>query len=191
MMDRLQPVLYMDSLPLHIATAATQVLSKCNIWPCVVPPKTTEHLQVPDTHVFAPFKAMLRERCDRARAENGGDMTMPMYIRSLRVALDTVVFGRSWAAAFDHNGFGKLQCNLGPKLQPYMCVEATLGPPTLQDIEMCCPRNRLACATNIHRRFIIGGVAASPEALLDTRPKKRRLHSSINIRRHDEVWPCT
>ena len=105
MLDFRQPALYMDSLPLHIATAVAKLLNRCYIWPCVIPPMTTGDLQVPDTHVFAPLKSVLREACDHARAENGGDMTMSMYLRSLRIALDTVVFGRSWAAAFDHNGF--------------------------------------------------------------------------------------
>ena len=155
-MISLQPVLYMDSLPLHITPRVAQLLSKCNLWPCVVPPMTTADLQVPDTHVFAPLKSVLREECDHARADAAGDMTMPMYVRSLRIALDSVVFGRSWAAAFDHNGFGKLQCNLAEKLKPYVDVGAGPSVPTLQDIELCCPRNRSSCARILFDRFVIG-----------------------------------
>ena len=155
-MISLQPVLYMDSLPLHITPRVAQLLSKCNLWPCVVPPMTTADLQVPDTHVFAPLKSVLREECDRARADGAGDMTMPMYVRSLRIALDSVVFGSSWAAAFDHNGFGKLQCNLAEKLTHYVDVGAGASVPTLQDIELCCPRNRSSCARILFDRFVIG-----------------------------------
>ena len=178
MLASLQPVLYMDSLPLHITPRVTQLLSKCSLWPCVVPPMTTGDLQVPDTHVFAPLKSALREECDHARADGAGDMTMVMYVRSLRIALDSVVFGRRWAAAFDHNGFGNLQCNLGDKLKPYVNVGAGAGAPTLQDIELCCPRNRPSCARALFDRFVNDRKAlAHKVAVRRLRlPGKRALH---------------
>ena len=182
MLAVLQPMLYMDSLPLHLAAAVAKLLNRCHIWPCVIPPMTTGGLQVPDTHVFAPLKSALREACDHARAENRGDMSMPMYLRSLRVALDTVVFGRSWAAAFDHNGFGNLQCNLGEKLRPYLAVAASTSAPTLRDIELCCPRNRIASAKLLYDKFIVGGRAASPAPRVVRPPRLRgkRGHSDVD-----------
>ena len=182
MVEFLQPVLYMDSLPLHIALAVVKLLSKCHIWPCVIPPMTTGDLQVPDTHVFAPLKRVLRESCDHARAENGGDMSMSTYLRSVRVALDSVVFGRSWAAAFDHNGFGNLQCNLGAKLRPYMPAVAATSAPMLRDIELCCPRNRYAGAKILYDTFIVGGrsLSSTPRLVRNPRLRSKRTHRDVD-----------
>ena len=75
--ETVQIVLLMDSLPIHIADAVQSELKKALFLPLIMPPGTTGKLQIPDTHIFSPFKAELREQCDRLRSRLKGDMSMP------------------------------------------------------------------------------------------------------------------
>ena len=149
-----QPVLLMDSLPLHISEPALRELVKADIWPIIIPPQTTDMLQVPDTHIFAPLKAELREECDRTRAHLRGDMSMRAYIGCIRSALDNVLYNRSWLHAFNQNGYALNQVGASKKLNDALNEAVSACKPTAHELSLCCPRNRAAAARSLHKKFI-------------------------------------
>ena len=149
-----QPVLLMDSLPLHISEPALRELVKADIWPIIIPPQTTDKLQVPDTHIFAPLKAELREECDRTRAHLRGDMSMRAYIGCIRSALDNVLYSRSWLHAFNQNGYASNQVGASKKLNDALNEVVSACKPTVHELALCCPRNRAVAARSLHKKFI-------------------------------------
>ena len=149
-----QPVLLMDSLPLHISEPALRELVKADIWPIIIPPQTTDKLQVPDTHVFAPLKAELREECDRTKGQLRGDISMRAYIGCIRAALDNVLHSRSWLHAFNQNGYALNQIGASNKFSDALSEIVSACKPTVNELALCCPRNRVIAARSLHKKFI-------------------------------------
>ena len=144
----------MDSLPIHIEETVQRELQKASILPVIVPPGTTGKLQVPDTHIFSPFKAELREQCDKLRCRLKGDMTMRAYVGCVGQALDAVLYCRSWAAAFAQNGYAQDQVGVSSKLQGLALEPIGACAPTVAELALCCPRNRAAAAESLCNKFV-------------------------------------
>ena len=153
-LDGVQIVLLMDSLPIHIAETVQRELQKASFLPVIVPPGTTGKLQVPDTHIFSPFKAELREQCDKLRGRLKGDMTMRSYVGCVGAALDSVLYGRSWAAAFAQNGYARDQVGVSSKLREVALEPVGACAPSAAELALCCPRKRAAAADSLCRKFV-------------------------------------
>ena len=153
-LDGVQIVLLMDSLPIHIAEPVQRELQKASFLPVIVPPGTTGKLQVPDTHIFSPFKAELREQCDKLRGRLKGDMTMRSYVGCVGAALDSVLYGRSWTAAFAQNGYARDQVGVSSKLREVALEPVGACAPSAAELALCCPRKRAAAADSLCRKFV-------------------------------------
>ena len=173
--EGIQLVLLMDSLPIHIAETVQRELQKASVLPVIVPPGTTGKLQVPDTHVFSPLKTELREQCDRMRARLKGDISMRAYVGCVRSALDTVVYGRAWDAAFAQNGYARSQNGMSPKLREYVLDPVGACAPTAAELALCCPRTRGTAAVSLWRKFIVRKDCAEESTV---RRKRAKRHAS-------------
>ena len=157
--DRFQIVVLMDSFRAHLATKVMDVFSRCRMLPCIVPSGMTGDMQPLDSHVFGPFKNVLRERYARARGRYLlGDAPMVAFIQSLREAVEEVLMGRSWNAAFRRDGFGLRQASISPLLSKSLGLEMvpniTNERPTLSQIELCLGKRAHVAAAVIWRRFV-------------------------------------
>ena len=164
--DRFQIVLLMDSFRAHLATQVLDAFSRCRMLPCVVPPGMTGDMQPLDTHVFSPFKNMLREKYAHARGRYlHGDAPMVAFIQSLRDTVEDVLMGRCWGAAFRHDGFGLRQANISPLLSKSLGLEVRANisneRPTLSQIELSLGRRAHVAAAVIWRRFVAPSEAPS------------------------------
>ena len=162
--DRFQIVLLMDSFRAHLATKVLDAFSRCRMLPCVVPSGMTGDMQSLASHVFGPFKNVLRERYAHARGRYlHGDAPMVAFIQSLRDAVEEVLMGRSWSAAFRHDGFVLRQASISLLLSLSLEMRANISRerPTLSQIELCLGKRAHVAAAVIWRRFVVPSEAPS------------------------------
>ena len=109
-LHRVQPVLLLDACRVHYAA---DVLAQCasrQLWPVVVPAKTTWCLQPLDTHAFKLYKDCLGGNYQNARINAGsGDLDLAKFLPCVYETIRHVLQGREWARAFEENGFGQGQ----------------------------------------------------------------------------------
>ena len=143
----LQPVLFLDAAPCHLHPSIFQCCAAHGIWPIVVPAGLTWLLQPLDTHAFLQYKLRLRARYHSRRAATAdGKLTMAQFLPVVYDAIHQVLEGRTWATAFEKNGFGQSQAALSAfvlrqcQLENAPSIPSSL--PTLELVERCWPQNR-------------------------------------------------
>ena len=109
----LQPVLLLDAAPCHLHPSIFQCCAANGIWPIVVPAGLTWLLQPLGAHAFLQYKLRLRARYRSRRAATAdGKLTVAQFLPAVCDAIHQVLEGRTWATAFEKNGFGQSQAAL-------------------------------------------------------------------------------
>ena len=102
-----QAILLLDA---HVCHFSRRTLTACrdyDIWPVIVPARTTGLLQPLDTHVFSRFKMFLRTRLHQLMLTGANeDLTSEQVILALLESIKGVLQRHLWAPAFMNNGFG-------------------------------------------------------------------------------------
>ena len=154
----LQVVLFLDAVRLHTAPFVLRACNDVQIWPVLVPAKTTWLLQPLDTHAFQAFKAHLRERYQGSRAELAlGDLDIFQFLECLYDAIRRVLQGRRWSTAFDADGFGAHQAGVSPVVMRQLQMDGPLAipstRPTLAQLQVCFPRRSVVPEQSLWRPF--------------------------------------
>ena len=147
--ERYQPLLLFDAAKLHLHPLVLRACRAAGIRPLVVPPCLTWVLQPCDTHAFRGYKERVRLECQRARASSpAGDLAIATFLQCVYRSIQQELGGRDWAAAFEHNGFGRRQRGLSSRVRRAGAfadiVEVPPGEPTLEEIAACFPRRTRA-----------------------------------------------
>ena len=145
--DTLQPVLLFDAVRIHSTPEVLQECWRCNIWPVLVPARTTWLLQPLDTHGFRPFKAQLRESYQEGRVAAGAsDLDIRLFLPCLYESIRLILQGRRWAGAFAADGFCQGQGHVCESVRRELQLGGG-GPlqlpssrPTLEQLQSCFPR---------------------------------------------------
>ena len=128
--SELQPAFLFDAVRLHTTTVVLAALSGARIWPVLVPARMTWLLQPLDTLASQTYKAHLRARYQSARADLGvGDLSTRPFLACICVAIRHVLQGTRWDSAFDQDGFGNKQTQLGSFVMRHLHIVA---PPDIQ-----------------------------------------------------------
>ena len=113
-----QPIMLFDAAPQHTTPLVLRSSRRMQLWPCVVPAKETFLLQPLDTHVFASFKRCLARLHHSAHVMSvDGEVTFAAFLQCVCQAIEEIVVQRSWAHAFECNGFGVLQAGLSERVR--------------------------------------------------------------------------
>ena len=128
-------VLLMDVARSHIDVSIFLHARRCGIRLCYVPANMTADLQPCDTHVFAQFKARLREMWRREKSMSfRGVISTQRWVGLISRAVSEVLLKKSWQAAFEANGVLSGQLCLSQRLRQKLgwteVPEDLAGPPT-------------------------------------------------------------
>ena len=143
--SNLQPILIMDAASIHLHTSVLEQGMKSNIWLACVPAGLTWLLQPLDTHVFALYKAWLRNQFRALRSQ--GLVSCQQWLHLLGRGATTFLAGRRWRRAFESAGIMGSKQRLSSALKEYFC-EAGHGsaaapvPPSETDLQLILPRGR-------------------------------------------------
>lgn len=104
----------------------------------------TSILQPLDVYWFARFKAFVRARLQRIRAEAGVmEIDVEMLVVSVCAAVRSLLHCRSWAFAFERLGFGTNQANVSKRVLACLGLDAapvvTSGKPSAAQLQLCFP----------------------------------------------------
>jgi hypothetical protein len=171
-----QPVLLFDAAKPHLAPAVFAACANGHVWPVVVPAKMTWLLQPLDTHAFLLYKIFLQKAYQAARVESACcDISMAELLPCVYDGIRTVLEGRSWAYAFDADGFSPAQSAASDRVLVKLLRVQPLGlsaeRPTLEQLRLCFPLRARVPAAAIWRPFdrlvpVAGAKAAAPAASL-------------------------
>ena len=138
-------ILVLDCAQCHIDKSIYMQARQRGIRLLYIPPRMTRFLQPCDTHVFAPFKAALREkwRCSKAQAPEGSMDTC----RWLRVVFETITTAlqADWSHAFLRDGLLARQEHLSQRILQATGQDALDlgdGPPAKEDATVLFPKRR-------------------------------------------------
>ena len=121
-MDRVQPILLLDAVPLHTAKNVLSACSRYRIWPIIVPAKLTWLVQPLDTSAFHLYKAFLKRAYHRARASSpSGDVSLAGFLLCVYETIRSILQGRRWSSAFDQDEFGSHQQRLTGNFYSKIC----------------------------------------------------------------------
>lgn len=142
--SNLQPALIMDAASIHLHTSVLEQGMKSNIWLACVPAGLTWLLQPLDTHVFALYKAWLRNQFRALRSQ--GPVSCQQWLHLLGRGATTFLAGRRWRREFESAGMIGSKQRLSSALKEYFC-EAGHGsaapvPPSETDLQLILPRGR-------------------------------------------------
>ena len=140
-----QAVLLMDAYRVHVSREIFAACASSALWAVIVPAKMTWLLQPLDTDVFSALKARVQDESQRVRMrvpELPFDVTT--LITCVCNAVRHVLEGRAWAAAFDRNGYGAHQAEVGSRVRRGLEIDALpvipSSRPSLCQIRSCLPR---------------------------------------------------
>ena len=140
-----QAVLLMDAFRVHVSREIFAACAASALWTVIVPARMTWLLQPLDTDVFSALKARIQEESQRVRMripERPLDVTT--LITCVCNAARHVLEGRTWAAAFDRNGYGANQAELGSRVRRSLEIDAPpvipSSRPSLCHIRSCLPQ---------------------------------------------------
>ena len=154
-LGKVQVVLVLDAARIHYAPAALRACRASGVWLVVVPAKMTWLLQPLDTHAFALYKAWLKQAYQRARMTSSsasGDLHMSEFLPCVYGAIRHVLQGRRWDFAFERDGLGARQAQLGIRVRQRLAlqggVDVSTERPTDDQVRACLPRRaKLSPAT--------------------------------------------
>ena len=120
-------------------------------WTDLLPSPPTEGaavLPLLDTDVFALYKSVLLDAYQEARSRSAnadGDLSMAEFLPCIDGAIQSVLEGRPWAAAFDRDGFGAGQRALGDRVKTRLQLGGAVAVPSSRpsdvQVRRCFPRN--------------------------------------------------
>ena len=171
-----QPILTMDTASPHISSQVLWVCGGLGLWVVIVPALLTWLLQPLDTDAFSLFKTRLQAEYLEAHIRAaGGVVGVRELIASICVAVRYVLQGRRWADVFERDGFGSSQGSLGQRVVSALQLDGPLAipshRPSLAQLKVCFPSNRIIPAASIWRAF-----DAPPAVVVALRlPRARRL----------------
>ena len=165
--DRFQPVLLLDAVRLHFAQVVLNACNNCGIWLVLVPAKTTWLLQPLDTDAFNAFKRFLRRAYQNARAEAAvSDLSIGQFLQCLYQAIRCGLQSKSWASAFNKNGFGCHQAEVAEHVMRELGMEGPVqvsaARPSVHELECVFPRRTVIPAASLWRPFHPVAQVASP-----------------------------
>ena len=143
-----QPILLLDACQVHYGRRFLKALQRGKIWVVFVPAGTTWLLQPCDTHLFAKYKAFLRDRQHGRllNTEVTGDVDAAHALDDIILGIRRVIQGTKWAPAFDANGYGEEQRNVRARIKKELDCDSVSGVPSalpeLSDLETIFPRGR-------------------------------------------------
>ena len=145
--ENAQVLLLVDAVKIHYTPEVLRACKAASFWLIVIPPRMTFLLQPLDTDVFALYKWCLQSAYQDARSRSttaGGDICMAEFLSCIDVAIQFVLEGRPWSAAFDRDGFGAGQRALGDRVKRRLQLGADSGVPSLrpndEQLRNCFPR---------------------------------------------------
>ena len=141
-----QPILLFDAYKGHLTPSMWNACADNGIWPILAPARMTWCLQPLDTHGFAAYKRRLHDVYQELCAElPGGVGGIQELVDSVVIATREVLNSKSWADAFDRNGFSAGQKFVPTKAWQLLGVHAPINigsaRPTAMQIRCCCPSN--------------------------------------------------
>ena len=161
-----QVVLLFDACRSHTAVAVFRACTKAAIWPVVVPAKMTWLLQPLDTHALLPFKIHLQKAYQATRLQApSGKISITDLLPCIYRAIHTVLEGRSWAYAFDHDGFSWSQAGVSDRVASKLELGAhTVSATRPTDVQMkaCFPKRATVPSVAIWRPFDAPLAKAAP-----------------------------
>lgn len=142
----MQPIVILDAAPIHLHASVLEQGMKSSVWLACVPAGLTWLLQPLDTHVFALYKAWLR---NNFRAKLGqGPVSVQQWLQLLSQGATTFLGGRCWDRAFEADGIIGSRQKLSAHLQDFAPMQAAPGvipcvnPPSEEDLQLILPRGR-------------------------------------------------
>ena len=143
-----QPVLIFDAVKVHLTKAALEELFIWLMWYLVVPKDLTYLCQPLDAHVFGLFKKALRAKFNRSLGAPVPTTKLAKAVDNCIQAIEEVLVGRDWNAAFEQCGYGFDIANQTSKYFKYTLEwertfpQITGGRPTPDELRMACwPRD--------------------------------------------------
>ena len=142
-LDEYQVILMFDTYKAHITSCIFSECARAGAWPLLVPPSMTWLLQVLDTHAFGRYKACLQGAYQDAAAT--GAVNIDRFLQCVYGAIEEAMQARTWALAFDENGFGAAQGRLSRTVRRHLELEDVAAVsacrPSLEELRLCFPRN--------------------------------------------------
>ena len=143
-----QVLLLLDAAKIHFTPAVLRACKAANFWLIIIPPRLTFLIQPLDTDAFALYKGCLLAAYQEARSRSvnaDGDLSMSEFLPCIDGAIQSVLEGRPWAAAFDRDGFGAGQRALGDRVRRGLQFDGDIAVPTSRpsdaQVRCCFPRN--------------------------------------------------
>ena len=169
-LERVQPILLFDAYKGHLTYYKWNSCAKFRIWPILVPASMTWYFQPLDTHSFAAYKRRLHDAYQELCAElRGGVGGVSEVVDSIVTATAEVLNVRSWAHAFDRNGYSAGQTGVPKKAWELLGVQRALvigsARPSDSHIRACCPKNFIVRADSALKAV---GTAATPATARST-----------------------
>lgn len=130
-MGHVQPILIMDANGCHKTPEVIALCRLLGIWPLLVPARLTWLLQPLDTQCFAAYKTSIRKAFQTARIQSTtGRLDLAGFLRCVEQAIREVLQHRAWAPAFDGDGFGNQQADVGRRVRTALELSGALAVPS-------------------------------------------------------------
>ena len=148
-LHRVQPILFLDAVPLHYHISVINACNAWNIWPVVVPARLTWLLQPLDTHFFYKYKVYLKQQYQIARISAAtGELTIGEFLGCVYSTIDKIFDGPKLAEAFEENGFGPDLATARKFIRDMLEEEGALqvlaGLPSDEEVAICFPKKAKA-----------------------------------------------
>jgi hypothetical protein len=167
--DSRQVLLLFDAHRVHTSPRVFAACTACNVWPVLVPAKATWLMQPLDTHAFLAYKIRLQGACQEARLVTpSGEMKLLEVIPCVCRAVHEVLEGRSWAHAFDRDGFSAGQTGVSDRVMTGLQQSAPLDiphtKPSLDQVKLCFPKRAKVPWSAIWRPVVKAAAKAAEAA---------------------------
>ena len=143
-LERYQPVLMFDAVPLHLADAVFAELAEAFFWHVVIPARLTWLMQPLDTHAFLKFKRFLKIHFQDGGPYNAGGNLMLRMVRLVVRAVREVLQAHRWNVAFENNGLAGTQAMVSSYIKQQLEYEQLPAHPPLrpseQALSICWPK---------------------------------------------------
>ena len=151
-----QPVLLLDAYRVHYAPMVIETCTRRRLWLIITPARLTWLLQPLDTHAFLPYKVLLHRAYQRARINCvDGTVGLVGLVTSVLSAITEALERRSWAVAFDHNGFSNNQARVSDRVASWLQMTRPVripdDRPSLDQLRSAFPRRVRVAVLNILR----------------------------------------
>ena len=175
-----QPVLLMDTCPVHLAGRVLKACFASQLWPVFVPARLTWLLQPCDTHVFLQYKAKLRAFYQASRAGTPrGNLSILEFMGCLYKVIRQHMQGNRWASAFDQDGFGSSQSAVSVSILRHLQQEGPLvvsgSRPGPEQLSHCLPRGAKVCIANLLPCVSAGAAVPGQPVGLRLFPRRRNV----------------